>query len=70
MKLVQSAGPGVLRLEWLSHPDYQDLLQTQNPLQPGGWIDLESYSGTGETLTKDIPASEPAAFYRLQRKLR
>ena len=70
MTPVQSAGQGVLRLEWLSHPDYLDLLQTQNQLQPGGWTDLESVSGTGETLTKDIPASEPAAFFRLQREVR
>ncbi|MCW5550761.1 MAG: hypothetical protein KIS67_01210 [Verrucomicrobiae bacterium] len=69
MNLVQSAGQGVLRLEWLSRTDCLDLLQTQDQLQPGSWTDVESFPGTGETLIKDIPANEPAAFYRVQRQL-
>jgi N-acetylneuraminic acid mutarotase len=67
---VIKEGKSFLRLEWPSHADYRDLLQTQDQLQPNGWTDVESFSGTGETLTKDIPASEPAAFYRLQRELK
>jgi hypothetical protein len=56
-----------LRLEWPSRTDGFDLLQSQNQLQPNGWTDVERFSGTGETLTKEIPATEPAAFYRLER---
>ncbi len=70
MNIVQSAGQGVLRLEWLSHPDYLDVLQSQNPLQPGGWVDLETFFGTSGTPSKEIPVTEPAAFYRLLRELR
>ena len=70
VKRVTNAGQNVLRLEWPSRPDGLDLLQTQNQLQPNGWTDVERFSGTGETLTKEIPAIEPAAFYRLQRELR
>ncbi|MEO8429597.1 MAG: hypothetical protein ABI651_21095 [Verrucomicrobiota bacterium] len=70
MKMVKDASQNVLRLEWLSDPDYLDLLQRQNQLQPNGWTDVERFSGTGETLTKDIPTVEASAFYRLQRELR
>ncbi|MCI0539228.1 MAG: hypothetical protein L0Z50_28810, partial [Verrucomicrobiales bacterium] len=65
-----SAGQNILRLEWTSYPDYIDLLQSQNQLQPNGWTNLERFSGTGETLSKEIPVSEAAAFFRLQRELR
>jgi hypothetical protein len=61
---------GFIRLEWPSHAESLDLLQTQNQLQSNGWTDLERFSGTGERLTKDIPTSEPAGFFRLQRELR
>ena len=70
LKPVMNAGQNVLRLEWQSRTDGRDLLQTQNPLQPNGWTDVERFSGSGETLTKEIPVLEPAAFYRLQRELR
>lgn len=70
MHIVQSAGRNALHLEWLSHPDYLDILQSQNQLQPGGWIDRETHLGTSGTLTKEIPVTEPAAFYRLQREPR
>jgi N-acetylneuraminic acid mutarotase len=70
MKLVQSAGQDVLRLEWLSRTDCVDILQSQNQFQPGGWTEVEKLSGSGQTLTKEIPGAEPAAFYRLQREFR
>jgi N-acetylneuraminic acid mutarotase len=70
VNLAQSAGQDVLRLEWLGHPDYLHHLQTQNQLQPGGWIDRETYLGMSGTLTQEIPVTEPAAFYRLQREPR
>jgi N-acetylneuraminic acid mutarotase len=70
MTLIQSAGPSVLRLEWPSRSDCYDRLQTRSQLQPGGWTDLERFSGTGETLTKETAATEPATLYRLQRELR
>ncbi len=70
VKPVIRAEPGVLRLEWPSRTDGRDLLQTQNQLQPDGWIDVERFSGSGATLTRDVPAIGPAAFYRLGRELR
>jgi hypothetical protein len=63
-------GKKFLRLEWPSHPESIDLLQTQNELLLHGWIDVERFYGTGETITLDFPATAPAAFYRLQRELR
>jgi hypothetical protein len=68
VKLVNN-GP-VLRLEWMSRVDCFDLLQSRNQLQTNGWTEVEKLSGTGETLSKDIPASGAAGFYRLQRELR
>ncbi len=70
VKPVKTAGQSVLWLEWPSRTDGRDLLQKQNQLQPNGWTDVERFSGSGGTLTKEIPAIEPAAFYRLQRELR
>lgn len=67
---MTSASQSVLRLEWLSYPDYLDVLQSQNQIQPHAWTDVETFLGTGETLTKDIPANEAAGYYRLQRELR
>jgi len=70
VKAVLNAGQNVLRLEWPSRTDGRDLLQKQNQLQPNGWTDGERFSGSGGALTKEIPAIEPAAFYRVQRELR
>ncbi len=67
---VMNEGQSILRLEWPSRTDGRDLLQTQNQFQPNGWIDVDRFSGSGGTMTKEIPAMEPAAFYRLQRELR
>lgn len=70
MRLVQNAGQKALRLEWPSRTDGRDVLQMQSQLQPGGWADVEKFSGTGDTLTKDRPAVGPTGFFRLQRELR
>lgn len=70
MKLAQGVGQVVLRLEWTSRSDCFDLLQTQSQLLPNGWSDVETISGTGETLTRDVPATNPVAFYRVQRELK
>jgi N-acetylneuraminic acid mutarotase len=70
LKPAMNVGQRVMRLEWPSRTDGRDLLQTQNQLQPNGWTDMERFSGSGETLIKEIPAIEPSAFYRLQRELR
>ena len=70
MNLVKNAGRSVLRLEWLSYPDYLDVLQSQNQLQSGAWTEVEKFSGTGAITTKAFPAGESAAFYRLQRALK
>lgn len=70
MNLANNAGQSVLRLAWLSNPDYFDLLQSLNQLEANGGTDVESFSGTGAILTKDIPTIDQAAFYRLQRALR
>jgi N-acetylneuraminic acid mutarotase len=72
LKLNRATGAAqdVLRLEWMSHVDSFDLLQMQDRLQPGGWTDVEQFSGTGETLSKDIPAVGASGFYRLHRELR
>ncbi|MCL4180860.1 MAG: hypothetical protein KJ072_24320 [Verrucomicrobia bacterium] len=67
MHLTQSGGQDVLRLEWSSHPDYVDLLQSQDPFLAGDWIDVGVLSGTGQTLAKELPMGAPAGFYRLQR---
>jgi N-acetylneuraminic acid mutarotase len=67
---VIKEGKSFIRLEWPSHADYRDLLQTQNQLQPNSWTNVETFSGTGETVTKDIPALEASGFYRLHRELR
>jgi N-acetylneuraminic acid mutarotase len=70
MSGVNNSGQNVFRLEWLSHPDYLDVLQSGNQLQTDGWIEVERFDGTGGTVTKDTPSVQPATFYRLQRTLR
>ena len=70
MTPLTKAGQSVIRLEWPSRTDGRDLLQTQNQLRSNGWTDVERFSGSGETLTKEIPAIGPSSFYRLQRELR
>jgi N-acetylneuraminic acid mutarotase len=67
---LRDAGQGVFRLEWSGRTDALDLLQTQNQLQPTGWTNFGRFSGTGQSQSKDVSASDPAAFYRLQRELR
>jgi N-acetylneuraminic acid mutarotase len=67
---LTSTGAPFVRVEWPSHAQSIDILQMQNQLQPDGWTDVEGFFGTGETLAKDLPAPDPAAFYRLQRELR
>jgi N-acetylneuraminic acid mutarotase len=62
------AEQNVLRLEWMSRVDSFDLLQTQDELQPGGWTDVEQFSGTGGTLSKEIPAVGASGFYRIHRE--
>jgi hypothetical protein len=62
------AEQSVIRLEWQSRVDSFDLLQMQDQLQPGGWTDVEQFSGTGETLSKDIPAVGASGFYRIHRE--
>jgi N-acetylneuraminic acid mutarotase len=69
MNLMKNASQSVLRLEWTSRSDCFDLLQRQDQLQPSGWTDVERFTGTVETLSKEIPTTEPAVFYRLQREL-
>jgi hypothetical protein len=63
-------GKSFIRLEWPSHAEYRDVLETQDQLQPNVWTDIETFSGTGETVTKEIPAVGASGFYRLQRELR
>jgi N-acetylneuraminic acid mutarotase len=63
------AEQNLLRLEWQSRVDSFDLLQTRDQLQSGGWTDVEQFSGTGEMLSKDIPAVGASGFYRLHREL-
>jgi hypothetical protein len=70
MQVVNNAGQNVLRLEWQGDPDYLDLLQSRNQLEVDGWTEVERFSGTAGTLTKEIPATGPAAFYRVQRALK
>jgi hypothetical protein len=67
---MTSAGIRFVRVEWPSHAESIDLLQTQNQLQPEGWTDVELFYGTGETLSRDSSATVPAGFYRLRRELR
>lgn len=69
-RLMQMAEQNVLRLEWPSRTDCLDVLQSQDLFQTNGWSDVQTFSGTGGTLIKDIPAGSPTAFYRLQRELR
>jgi len=66
---VKYAANSVLRLEWLSAPDYLDVLQSRNQLPADDWTDVEKFSGTGGTQTREIPAVDAASFYRLQRAL-
>jgi len=70
MNWVNNSAQSVLRLEWPSYQDYLDVLQSRNQLQADDWSDVERFSETGGTLTKEIPADQPAAFYRLQRALK
>ena len=67
---VIKEGKSFIRLGWPSHAEYRDALQTQDQLQPNGWTDIETFSGTGEIVTKEIPAVGAFGFYRLQRELR
>jgi N-acetylneuraminic acid mutarotase len=67
---VNNAGQNLVRLEWKSRVDCFELLQSKPELQTDGWIDLERLSGTGEIMTREIPANGVSAFYRLQRELR
>ena len=57
-----------VRLEWPSHAEYFDLLQSHKDLHPTGWTDVERLSGTGETFIREFPAVGPAGFFRLQRE--
>jgi N-acetylneuraminic acid mutarotase len=66
---VNNAEQNVLRTEWKSRVDCFDLLQTQNQLQTNGWTDVERFSGTGETVTKEFPTVGRSGFYRLRREL-
>ena len=60
----------LIRLEWTSRSDCLDVLQVQSQLQPGGWTEVERFTGTVETLSKEIPRTDPVAIYRLQRELK
>ena len=57
-----------VRLEWTSHAEYFDLLQSHKDLHPTGWTDVERLSGTGGTFVREFPAVGPAGFFRLQRE--
>jgi N-acetylneuraminic acid mutarotase len=60
----------ILQLEWLSRTDALDRLQFQTDLHSENWIDLDWFSGNGEILTMESPATAPTQFYRLVRELR
>jgi hypothetical protein len=68
--LKRNRTSGGLRLEWLSYPDYLDVLQSKRQLEADEWSEVERFSGTGEAPTREIPTVDAASLYRVQRTLK